>query len=65
MITLTRLNGKPFVLNAEIIRTVEETPDTTITLTGGERLIVKEPMREVVERAVGYGRLLRTLLPPS
>lgn len=65
MIALTRLNGKPFVVNAEQIRTVESTPDTTITLITGERLIVRESMEEVVDRAVEYGRLLRRLLPAS
>ena len=35
MITVTRLNDRPFVLNAELIRTVESNPDTTITLING------------------------------
>lgn len=65
MIALTRLNGKGFVLNAELIRTIEETPDTTITLTSGEHIVVKEPMAEVVTRSIEYGRLLRRLLPPT
>ena len=65
MIRLTRLNQHPFVLNAELIRTVEETPDTTITLTTGERMIVAESMDEVVTRATEYGRSLRRLLPPD
>ncbi len=65
MIVLTRLNGKQFVLNAELIRTVEEVPDTTIQLVNGERVMVKEPMADVVDRAVEYGMLLRGLLPPS
>lgn len=65
MITLSRLNGKPFVLNAELIRTIEENPDTTIQLVNGERVIVRESMEEVVERAIEYGRTLRTMLPMS
>ena len=65
MIRLTRLNEQPFVLNAELIRTVEQTPDTTITLTTGERMMVKESMDEVVERSVAYGRSLRRMLPPD
>jgi len=65
MITLTRLNGKPFVVNAELIRTVEANPDTTITLTTGDHLIVREPMQRVVELSIDYGRCLRRLLPPS
>ena len=51
------------MLNAELIRTVEETPDTTITLTTGDRMMVAESMDEVVERAVAYGRSLRRMLP--
>ena len=65
MIKLTRLNGKEFVVNAELIRTVEALPDTTITLISGDHLIVRESMDEVVARAIEYGRNLRRLLPPS
>ncbi len=65
MITVTRLNGKQFVINAEIIRTVESNPDTTIILMNGDHIIVKEDMQRVVELAVDYGRSLRSLLPPS
>ena len=63
MIRLTRLNGKAFVLNAELIRTVESNPDTTITLTTGDHYLVTEDMDEVVRRAVEYGRSLRRMLP--
>lgn len=65
MITVTRLNGKPFVINADLIKVVEENPDTTLRLTTGDTMIVKESMQEVVELAVDYGRSLRKLLPPS
>jgi flagellar protein FlbD len=54
MIKLTRLDGKPFVLNAELIRYVEERPDTFVTLTTGERILVSESMDQVVELAVRY-----------
>jgi flagellar protein FlbD len=60
MIRLTRLNGRPFVLNAEQIKTVEETPDTMVTLLAGERLLVQETMAEVIARAVEYARMIRT-----
>lgn len=63
MITVTRLNGSAYVLNAELIRTVEENPDTVITLVSGEHMVVKESMRQVVDRAVEYGRSLRRMLP--
>lgn len=65
MIILTRLSGKEFVLNADLIKTVEETPDTTIKLVNGEAMIVRERMADVVESAVDYQRRLRTLLAPS
>lgn len=65
MIKLTRLNGQPFVVNAEMIRTVEALPDTTITLMNGDHIIVTEPMDDVIDKAVDYGRSLRKLLPPS
>jgi len=60
MIRLTRFNGRPFVLNAEQIKTVEETPDTMITLLPGDQVMVQESMDEVVRRAVEYARMVRT-----
>ena len=65
MITVTRLNGKQFVVNADLIKVVEENPDTTLRLTTGDTMIVKESMQEVVALAVDYGRSLRKLVPPS
>ncbi len=63
MITVTRLNGKPIVVNAELVRSVEENPDTTITLINGDHIIVQERMAVVVDKAVEYGRSLRRMLP--
>ena len=54
MIKLTRLDGEPFVLNAELIRYVERRPDTFVTLTSGDRIVVAETMDDVVARAVQY-----------
>jgi flagellar protein FlbD len=54
MIKLTRLDGEPFILNAELIRYVEARPDTFITLTTGERVVVTETMDEVMARAISY-----------
>jgi len=65
MISVTRLNGKAMVVNAELIRTVEENPDTTITLVNGDRIIVRESMRDVVEKSIEYGRHLRRMLPTT
>lgn len=65
MIKVTRLNGQPMIINAELIRSVEANPDTTIKLLNGDHVIVQEDMDRVVELAVEYGRSLRRLLPPS
>lgn len=59
MITLTRLNGQAFVMNVEKIRYVEQTPDTVICCDTGEKMIVKETIKEVTERAIEYARLIR------
>ncbi len=59
MITLTRLNGQPFVVNAEKIRYVEQTPDTIVCCDNGEKMMVKEPIQEVIRRAIEYARLIR------
>ena len=56
MIKLTRLDGEEFILNAELIRYVESRPDTFITLTVGDRVVVEESMDEVVRRSVEYQR---------
>ena len=60
MITLTRLNNKMVVVNAELIKLIEATPDTLITLTTGDHYMVKETVEEVVERAVEYARRIRS-----
>jgi len=64
MIKLTRLGGEEFVLNADLIRYVEARPDTFITLTSGERLVVGETMDEVVERAIRYQQAKHLIPPP-
>jgi flagellar protein FlbD len=64
MIKLTRLGGEVFILNADLIRYVEARPDTFITLTTGERIVVQESMDEVMRRAVLYQRVKHTV-PPS
>ena len=62
MIRLTQLGGDAFLLNAELIKYVEERPDTIVTLTTGERLVVREAMDEVLRRTIDYQRS-KTLFP--
>ncbi len=59
MISVTRINGKRFVINAELIRFIESTPDTMITMISGDKVMVKETIEEVVEKAVDYARQVR------
>jgi len=65
MIKLTRLGGEQFVLNADLIQYVEQRPDTFITLTTGERIVVTEPMDEVIRRAVTYQQAKHLVPPPA
>ena len=59
MIELTRLNGTPMVLNSDLIKIAEASPDTMLTLINGEKLIVREECAEVMERVIAYrARLL-------
>ncbi len=65
MIKLTKFNSEAnnkgeFILNAEIIETIEQTPDTVITLVNGKKLIVEEKMDEVVRRVMTYRRALKS-----
>lgn len=65
MISVTKLNNTRIIINAELIRYVESTPDTLITLTTDDRLMVKESVDEVVRKCVDYGRMLRRLIEPT
>jgi flagellar protein FlbD len=50
MIILTRLNGERFALNPDLLERVDSTPDTVLTLLGGTKYVVGEPMETVIER---------------
>ena len=56
MITLTKLNGEQFVLNCDLIEIITEHPDTTILLTNGKHLLVREPKEQVVNKVVEFKR---------
>ncbi|HVP21216.1 MAG TPA: flagellar FlbD family protein [Anaerolineaceae bacterium] len=59
MILVTRLNNKTFYINAEMIRTVEATPDTVISFQDDTKLVIKEPAQVVVKRIIEYQRLVK------
>ena len=58
MITLHKMNGDSFVLNAMHIETMEEKPDTIITLTNEKKYLVKESIDEIIEKIVAYEKLV-------
>lgn len=62
MIVLTKLNDTPFVLNSDLIETIEQNPDTTIKLTNKNIVIVKEAMQEVVDKVIEFRRATNGLI---
>jgi flagellar protein FlbD len=56
MIQLTRLNNHPLVVNSDLIKFVEQAPDTVITLLSGEKIVVRESAPDVLERVVQFRR---------
>lgn len=54
MIEVTRLNDSKLIINADLIEKVEESPDTVITLTSGNKIIVKESRQEVKNLVILY-----------
>lgn len=54
MILLTRLNGTPLGVNADLIERIDVTPDTVITLVDGKKFVVTEPIDVVIDRVVSF-----------
>ncbi|GAB4267923.1 MAG: flagellar FlbD family protein [Candidatus Rifleibacteriota bacterium] len=63
MIKLSRLNGKEFFLNAELIEQIESTPDTVITLISGKTVMVAESVKTVINKIFAYRRRIHGLRP--
>jgi flagellar protein FlbD len=61
MVRLTRLGGDALLVNAELVKYVESLPDTYVTLTTGDRLVVAEAPDEVLRRVIEYQRSKYTL----
>lgn len=56
MIQLTRLNNTVITINSDLIKFVEQSPDTVITLLNGEKILVRESVPEILERVVEFRR---------
>jgi flagellar protein FlbD len=62
MIQLTKINGHQITLNPDLIEFIEETPDTVITLTNNDKIVVKDRMTEIIEKVVHYRRMVAGLV---
>jgi flagellar protein FlbD len=62
MVKLGRINGAEVTVNAEMIETIEATPDTIVTLSSGKKLMVVESVEGVIEKVMAYRR---SLLAPA
>jgi uncharacterized protein YlzI (FlbEa/FlbD family) len=58
MIEVTRLNGNSMLINSDLIKIAEASPDTMLTLIHGEKLIVRESCAEILEKVLAYRALL-------
>jgi flagellar protein FlbD len=58
MISITRFNGTIISINADLIQSVEGTPDTVITLTNNVKVVVREKPQEVIRKIITYQRLV-------
>lgn len=65
MIRLTRLNSSEVIVNSDLIELIEATPDTVISLTTGEKIIVRERAEEIVERIIEYKRKIFSREAPT
>ena len=58
MITVTKINDRDIVVNCDLIELIETTPDTTLTMTTGRKIIVLETVEEILNRVTAYkGRI--------
>jgi flagellar protein FlbD len=62
MIHVTRLNHTPVVLNSDQIEQIEATPDTVISMSSGQKIMVLESTEEIIDRVRAFRR---TILNPQ
>ena len=56
MIVVTKINDKAFYINCDYIECIESTPGTTITMTTGRKIIVKESIDDIIDNIIDYKR---------
>lgn len=65
VLKLTRLNRHVVAVNPDHISWVDASPDTTLRILGGETLIVRESVDELIAQLIAYRRLIRATPPES
>jgi flagellar protein FlbD len=57
LVTLSRLNGTVVAINPDLITWIDVTPDTIVSFLGGDKIIVRESLEEVIERVIAFRRI--------
>jgi flagellar protein FlbD len=62
MIILTKLNQAQIAVNPDLIQYIEETPDTVLTMTNDDKVVVKESIAKIIEKVVSFRRYINNLV---
>jgi flagellar protein FlbD len=62
MIVLKKINNAPIAVNSDLIQYIEETPDTVITMTNNDKVVVQEGMNEIIQKVVHFRRHVNQLI---
>ncbi|MCL1924788.1 MAG: flagellar FlbD family protein [Defluviitaleaceae bacterium] len=62
MITITRINNSELTINCDLIETIEATPDTTITMTTGRKIIAKDSIADIIDKIVDFKSTVKNII---
>jgi flagellar protein FlbD len=65
MIAVTRLDGSAILLNEDLIETIEQTPDTVLSLVNGHKLMVRDHPAQLVQRVIDFRRVISGSIVPA
>ena len=65
MIEVTKLNNISIIINSDLIQSIEETPDTVLTLTNGVKYVIKESAKDVTEKVISFRRKIHPFIEPE
>jgi flagellar protein FlbD len=58
MIAVTQLNGRPILLNDDLIESIEQTPDTVVLLNNGHKMLLRDAPDQLIQRIVEFRRAI-------